>query len=98
MYITLEMLRSQIATVKYDIKRYTNRLNKATTLVKPNSTRMADGRTIEEYNKNRRSQDCILLPNHICMLKLRLEKLLAEKEKLQQINKKPVMVQLMFDL
>ena len=94
----LKIVAGQISEIKYNLRRYRKRLKNATKLVKDNDTIMTNGKTIAEFNRQRRKRDLATLPKHIEMLMDNLNRLLAERAELKKKQvPDPVMIQLIFD-
>ena len=97
MNVKLRDIKSQITIIRYDLKRYTNRLKNATKIVKVNTVRLPNGKTIDQYNSERRYRDLKFLPEHIATLKNKLSELVMERDNLKNIDKEPSMVQMTFN-
>ena len=75
----LKSISDELKISKYSLKKYRRRLTNSTKKVSPNSTVLENGKTIEQYNRDRRKVDLIILPRDIKTLECKINML--EKNK-----------------
>ena len=75
----LKSIVDELKLSKYTLKKYRKRLKNSTKKVCPNSTILDNGKTIAQYNSDRRKVDLIILPRDIKTLECKINML--EKNK-----------------